>query len=218
MPSSLDASPTFRDGKSPSADTHLSEGKIKYFGISECSSKSLRRAHAVHPISAVQVEYNPWALEIEGPAGTNLLQTCRELGVAVIAYSPLGRGIMTGQYRSADDFEPSDFRRQAPRFSAENFHKNTELVDKLAEIAKKKHGCTAGQLALAWLLAQGEDVIPIPGTKKIKYLEENLGALKIRLSEEEEKEIRALVDTANVQGGRGGEINPYADSPALTSA
>lgn len=157
------------------------EGKIKYFGISECSSTSLRRAYAIHPIHAVQVEYNPWDLDIEGEEGTNLLSTCRELGVSTFAYAPLGRGIMTGRFKSLDDFEPDDSRRNWPRFSSENFPKNLELVEKFKAIADKK-GCTPGQLALAWLMAQGEDIIPIPGTKHINYLEENLGALKVRLS------------------------------------
>ncbi|KZL82175.1 aldo keto reductase [Colletotrichum incanum] len=191
------------------------EGKTKYFGISECSSATLRRAHAVHPISAVQVEYNPWSLEIEGPAGTNLLKTCRELGVTIFAYSPLGRGIMTGQYKSIDDFDASDVRRQLPRFAGDNFRKNTELVDKFAEIGKQRYGCSAGQLTLAWLLAQGEDVIPIPGTKRAKYLEENMKALKIKLGEEQEKELRKLVDEADVQGDRGSVFGNYSDSPAL---
>ncbi|KAK6223038.1 aldo/keto reductase [Colletotrichum tabaci] len=191
------------------------EGKIKYLGISECSSATLRRAHAVHPISAVQVEYNPWSLEIEGAAGTNLLQTCRELGVTVFAYSPLGRGIMTGRFRSVDDFDEEDVRRKLPRYAGDNFRKNTELVDKFAAIGKERHGCTAGQLTLAWLLAQGEDVIPIPGTKRVEFLEENIGALKVALGKEEEKELRRLVDEADVQGERGALLGNYSDSPAL---
>ncbi|KXH64379.1 aldo/keto reductase [Colletotrichum salicis] len=191
------------------------EGKIKAFGISECSSKTLRRAYAVHPISAVQVEYNPWSLEIEGPAGTDLLKTCRELGVTTFAYSPLGRGIMTGRYKSADDFEEGDFRRQMPRFMGDNFKKNTQLVEEFAAVGRAKHGCSAGQLTIAWLLAQGEDVIPIPGTKKIPYLEENMDALKVVLGKEEEKELRSLVDAADVQGDRGAAFGNYSDSPAL---
>ncbi|GKT45222.1 aldo-keto reductase yakc [NADP(+)] [Colletotrichum spaethianum] len=191
------------------------EGKIKYLGISECSSASLRRAHAVHPISAVQVEYNPWSLEIEGPAGTNLLQTCRELGVTVFAYSPLGRGIMTGRYKSIDDFDPSDYRRQISRYMGDNFRKNTELVDKFAQMGKERYGCSAGQLTLAWLLAQGEDVIPIPGTKKINYLEENMGALNIKLGEKDERDLRKLVDEADVHGDRLPAFGNYSDSPAL---
>ncbi|KAM0508598.1 hypothetical protein D7B24_003086 [Verticillium nonalfalfae] len=126
-------------------------GKIKYLGLSEVSSETLRRAHAVHPIAAVQIEYNPWTLDIEGPSGTNLLDTCRELGVAVVAYSPWGRGILTGKYRSKNDFEPGDVRLYLERYQDENFRKNLVLVDKFEEVAKRK-GCTSGQLVLAWLV------------------------------------------------------------------
>ena len=136
-------------------------GKVSHIGLSECSSATLRRAHAVHPIAAVQIEYSPFTMDIEDPQ-IALLQTCRELGVATVAYSPLGRGMLTGQYRSNKDFEEGDWRRVAPRFSDENFPKNLQLVDKLGAIAKGK-GCTTGQLTLAWLLAQGEDIFPIPG-------------------------------------------------------
>ncbi|KAF6228732.1 hypothetical protein HO173_011751 [Letharia columbiana] len=159
-------------------------GKVRYLGLSECSSTTLRRAMTIHPIHAVQIEYSPFTLDIENASGTNLLATCRELGVATVAYSPLGRGVLTGQYKSAEDFGPGDWRRNMPRFSAENFPKNLELVDKLSAIAKMK-GCTTGQLTLAWLMEQGPDVIPIPGTKKAKYLEENLGSLRVVLSEGE---------------------------------
>lgn len=192
------------------------EGKIKHFGISECSSTSLRRAHAVHPIAAVQVEYNPWDLAIENEDGTNLLSTCRELGVATVAYSPLGRGILTGQVRSTEDFAPDDYRRILERYNAENFPKNLAVVDKLAEIAKTKDA-TPGQLALAWLLKQGNDIIPIPGTKRIKYLEENVGAAKVQVTDEEEREIRRKVDEAGVRGARTpqGLLNVYADTPSL---
>lgn len=136
-------------------------GKIKYLGLSECSADTLRRAHAVHPISCVQVEYSPFALDIERP-DVDLLRACRELGVAVVCYSPLGRGMMTGQIRSRDQFEPTDCRQFYPRFSEENFGKNLELVDKVTEIAEKK-GITPGQATLAWILAQGSDFIPLPG-------------------------------------------------------
>ena len=176
------------------------QGKVRYLGLSECSSESLRRAHKVHPISAVQIEYSPFTMDIEDPK-IGLLETCRELGVAIVAYSPLGRGFVTGQYKSPDDFEEGDFRRFSPRFSAENFPKNLKLVDQIAELAKRK-GCTAGQLTLAWLMAQGDDIFPIPGTKKIKYLEENLGALKIKLTAEENAEIRKAVENAEVHGER----------------
>lgn len=192
------------------------EGKIKHFGISECSSTSLRRAHAVHPIAAVQVEYNPWDLAIENDDGTNLLATCRELGVATVAYSPLGRGILTGQVRSTEDFAPDDFRRILERYNKENFPKNLAIVDKFAEIAQTKHA-TPGQLALAWLMKQGDDIIPIPGTKRVKYLEENIGAARVQITDKEEKEIRLKVDEAGVRGARTpqGLLNVYADTPSL---
>ena len=128
--------------------------------MSEISAATLRRAHKVHPISALQLEYSPFALDIEHP-DIDLLRTCRELGVAVVAYSPLGRGFLTGQLKSPDDFEEGDFRRHAPRYSRENFPKNLKLVEQLTLVAKEK-GCTAGQLSLAWLLAQGNDIFPIP--------------------------------------------------------
>jgi len=210
-----------------------SEGKIKYLGLSEISSDTLRRACKVHHIDAVQIEYSPFAIDIEQPH-IDLLKTCRELGVATIAYSPLGRfvtsspfiytkltkmpsGFVTGAYKSPDDFEEGDFRKFAPRFSKENFPKNLKLADGLVNLAKKK-GCTSGQLTLAWLLAQGDDIIPIPGTKKIKYLEENLGALNVKLTSEEEKEIRQLVENAEVHGGRypdGMESYLFADTAPL---
>lgn len=136
-------------------------GKARFLGLSECSAESLRRAHAVHPIAAVQVEYSPFSLDIEDPR-YDLLRTCRELGVAVVAYSPLGRGMLGGKIRSRADLEPTDARLNMPRWSEENFPKNVALVDKLASLAEKK-GVTIGQLTLAWVLAQGEDVIPIPG-------------------------------------------------------
>ena len=136
------------------------EGKIKYLGLSEISSATLRRACKVHHIDAVQIEYSPFTMDIEDPA-INLLKTCRELGVATIAYSPLGRGFLTGAYTSPDDFEDSDFRKYAPRFSKENFPKNLKLVKELQGMAERK-GCTSGQLVLAWLMAQGDDIIPIP--------------------------------------------------------
>lgn len=176
------------------------EGKIKYLGLSEVSSVTLRRAYKIHPIAAVQIEYSPFTTDIEDPQ-IGLLQTCRELGVATVAYSPLGRGFLTGQYKSPQDFEEGDFRRVFPRFSEENFPKNLKLVEKLAEIAKRKN-VTPGQLALAWLLAQGDDIIPIPGTKKVKYLEENWGALEVKLSDEEKAEVRKEVDEAEVHGER----------------
>lgn len=193
-----------------------SEGKIKYLGLSEVSATTLRRACKVHHIDAVQVEYSPFSIDIESPS-IGLLQACRELGVAVIAYSPLGRGFLSGTYRSPADFEDGDFRKNLPRFSAANFSKNLDLVDKLETIAKRK-GCTSSQLTLAWLLAQGDDIIPIPGTKKIKYVEENLASLDVKLSPTEEKEIRDCVESAEVHGGRYAEASSghlFADTPEL---
>ena len=184
-------------------------GKIKYIGLSECSSDTLRRAYAVHPVAAVQIEYSPFCLEIEHE-DIGLLKTCRELGVAIVCYSPLGRGILTGQIKSPDDLEANDFRRLMPRFSKENFSKNLELVDTLSAIAKRKN-CTTGQLTLAWILTQGEDFILIPGTTKIKNLEENIGALDVKLTNDEIKEIRNACEKANIIGGR----YPEAFSSAL---
>ncbi|KAI0411596.1 Aldo/keto reductase-like protein [Xylaria grammica] len=176
------------------------EGKIKYIGLSEPSSDTVRRAYAVHPIAAVQIEYNPWSLDIETEAGTNLLATCRELGVAIVAYSPLGRGFLTGRFKSLDDLSPEDKRRGLPRFSPENFPKNLELVKVFSDMAAAK-GCTSAQVALAWVMAQGHDVFPIPGTKTLKYLEQNVGAVKVNISAEEDKHIR---ETIQSMGGASG--------------
>ncbi|KAL8915783.1 MAG: hypothetical protein Q9172_006671 [Xanthocarpia lactea] len=192
------------------------EGLIKYIGLSEISSETLRRAEKVVHIDAVQIEYSPFTMDIEDPA-IGLLATCRELGVAVIAYSPLGRGMITGAYKSPADFEEDDFRRYAPRFSEENFPKNLELVDKLKSIAERKK-CTTGQLTLAWLMKQGEDIIPIPGTKKIKYLEENVASVDVVISDEEDKEIRKAVEGAEVHGVRYPPAMAsalFADTPPL---
>lgn len=210
------------DGKTPIEKTIQAmvelknEGKFKYLGLSEVSSDTLRRAHTVHPITAVQVEYSPFALEIESEQ-IGLLRTCRELGVAVVAYSPIGRGIFSGTLRSPDDFEEGDFRRYAPRFSAENFPKNLKLVDQLSGIAKKK-GVTPTQLVLAWLLAQGEDIFPIPGTTKLNRLKENVGSLTVELSKDEEQEIRKACEAAEVGGGRYPEafmIHCFGNTPPL---
>ncbi|KAH8812497.1 NADP-dependent oxidoreductase domain-containing protein [Xylogone sp. PMI_703] len=176
------------------------EGKIKHLGLSEISAETLRRAHKVHPIAAVQVEYSPFAMEIEHPE-IDLLRTCRELGVAVIAYSPLGRGLLTGAYRSPDDFDKDDFRRFIPRYSAENFPKNLELADTLQKIAEQK-ACTPGQLALAWLLSQGEDIIPIPGTSRIKNLEENMAAVNVKVTAAENEAVRKAIASADIQAER----------------
>ncbi|EIN13063.1 Aldo/keto reductase [Punctularia strigosozonata HHB-11173 SS5] len=177
----------------------VSAGKVKYIGLSEVSATTLRRAQAIHPIAAIQVEYSPFTLDIEDPQ-INLLNTARELGVAIVAYSPLGRGLITGQYKGPEDFEEGDFRRTVPRYSKENFPNILKLADGLKQIGER-HGATAGQVALAWLLAQGDDVIPIPGTRKQKYLEENLGALKVKLTPEEVAEVRAIAQKADAANG-----------------
>ncbi|KAJ3578595.1 hypothetical protein NPX13_g1973 [Xylaria arbuscula] len=192
----------------------VNEGKIKYVGLSEVSSDTLRRAYAIHPVHAVQMEYNPWTLDIEGPSGTHLLDTCKDLGVSVFAYSPLGRGIMTGRFRSAEDFGSDDARSQLPRYQGENFQKNLKLVDQFAEVAKRK-GCTSGQLVLAWLLAQGDNIFVIPGTKKTAYLEENFAASNVTLTDEEEKMLRKLVEEAGVSGDRGAMFTAFADTAPL---
>lgn len=177
-----------------------SQGKIKYLGLSECSAATLRRAHAVHPISAYQVEYSPFTLAIEGET-TDLLNTCRELGIAVIAYSPIGRGILSGQIQSPADFAECDFRRMLPRYSQENFPKILELVNGLEEVAKA-HDSTPAQVSLAWVLAQGSDIIPIPGTKSTTRMDENAAAALLKLSDKEVQGIRELAERTEVPGLR----------------
>lgn len=174
------------------------EGKIKYLGLSECSAETLRRACKVHHISAVQVEYSPFSMDIEQ---NGLLAACRELGVAIVAYSPFSRGILSGTIKSHDDFEPNDRRRAMPRYSEANFSKNMDLVHSITEIANKK-GATPGQLTLAWLMAQGDDIIPIPGTTKAKNFDENMGSLDIKLTKEEEAEIRQKIEATEITGDR----------------
>jgi aryl-alcohol dehydrogenase-like predicted oxidoreductase len=152
-------------------------GKVRYLGLSEASAETIRRAHAVHPISAVQSEYSLWTRDPEN----GVLQTCRELGIALVPYCPLGRGFLTGQIKRFEDLPEDDYRRQSPRFHGENFQRNLEVVQRVSDIAREKR-CTPAQLALAWVLAQGEDVIPIPGTKRRKYLQENVAALEVSLT------------------------------------
>lgn len=195
------------------------EGKIRYLGLSECSAATLRRAHAVHPIAAAQMEYSPFALEIES-GQTEFLKTARELGVKIVAYSPLGRGFLTGTIKSRDDLDDGDNRKNHPRYSEEHFSDNLKLVEQVSIMAKEK-GVTPGQLSLAWVLAQGEDFIPIPGTKRVKYLEENAKAVDIKLTAEEEKKFRQAVES--VGGGKGARYPPammakcFGDSPELKS-
>ncbi|KAH6652464.1 putative aldo/keto reductase [Truncatella angustata] len=169
------------------------EGKIKHIGLSEISSQTLRRACKVGQVDAVQVEYSPFELGIEGESGTNLMSTCRELGVAIVAYSPLGRGLLAGNLEGQNSISAEgDWRSLYPWFTGENFAANLDIVRQLKVLAGKK-GCSPAQLVIAWVLRQGQDVIPIPGTKKIKYLEENLGALQVELTDEEEGRIRDIV-------------------------
>ncbi|KAJ7158964.1 NADP-dependent oxidoreductase domain-containing protein [Mycena crocata] len=193
-------------------------GKIKHLGLSEISAATLRRAHAVHPIAAIQVEYSPFTLDIEDPK-IALLATARELGIKIVAYSPLGRGLITGQYKSPDDFDDSDFRKLIPRYSAQNFPNILKLADGLKEIGTKHNGATAGQVSLAWLLAQGEDVIVIPGTKKIKYLHENIGGGDLVLSAADLAAVRDVAAKADAaQGERVPEsmlADMFVDTPEL---
>ncbi|CCM02737.1 uncharacterized protein FIBRA_04844 [Fibroporia radiculosa] len=186
-------------------------GKVKYLGLSECSAATLRRAHAVHPIAALQVEYSPFTLEIEDEK-IALLTTARELGVAIVAYSPLGRGMLTGQYKSPDDFEDGDFRKMIPRFSKENFPNVLKLVDGLKQIGAK-HNATPGQVSLAWLLAQGEDIIPIPGTSNIARFKENIGSVQVTLTPDELREVREIAESVYVHAPR--YPTTYASHAAL---
>ena len=172
-------------------------GKVKFLGLSEAAPATIRRAAKVHPIAALQSEYSLWSREPED----EILPTVRDLGIAFVAYSPLGRGFLTGAFKKFEDLAADDYRRRAPRFQGENFAKNLELVDKIKEVAAAK-GCTPGQLALAWVLAQGDDLIPIPGTKRAKYLDENLGALDVRLTAEDLSRIDAVLPRGSTSGDR----------------
>ncbi|HRH45258.1 MAG TPA: aldo/keto reductase [Pyrinomonadaceae bacterium] len=165
----------------------VKEGKVKYLGLSEASAETLRKANAIHPISALQSEYSIWSRDIEG----EILQTCGELGVTLVAYSPLGRGFLTGRYKKPSDLSSDDYRHHTPRFQGENFEKNIKLANKVEEISKRK-GCTPAQLALAWVINKEKNIVPIPGTKKVQRLEENLGALNVKLTAEDFEEIEPL--------------------------
>ena len=162
----------------------IDEGKVRFLGLSEASAETLRRAHSVHPITALQSEYSLWTRDVED----EILPTCRELGIGFVPYSPLGRGFLTGTIKAADDLAETDRRRMFPRFQGENLDANLALVARIEEISNAK-GCTPAQLALAWVLAQGKDIVPIPGTKRRKYLEQNVGALEVELTEEDLKRI-----------------------------
>ena len=176
----------------------VQQGKVRHLGISEAAPETIRAAHAVHPINAVQTEYSLFSRE---PEDNGVLATARELGIGFVAYSPLGRGFLAGTIRSPQDLPEDDFRRTAPRFQGANFDRNLAVVDKVREIAERK-GVTASQLALAWVLAQGADVVPIPGTKRLNYLEDNIGASDVRLSDEELAAIEAVAPVGVAVGER----------------
>ena len=179
----------------------VKEGKVRYLGLSEASANTIKRANAVHPISAVQSEYSLWSRDIEA----EIIPACEELGITLVAYSPLGRGFLTGQIKSFDDLAIDDFRRYSPRFQGDNFQKNLELVAKIKNIADEK-GCTAAQLALAWVMAQKPNIVPIAGTKRRSYLKDNLGGLDVELSANDLAKIEAAFPADAVAGGRYNEM------------
>jgi aryl-alcohol dehydrogenase-like predicted oxidoreductase len=179
-------------------------GKVRYLGLSEASPETIRRAHEVHPITALQTEYSLWSRDPEA----EILPTVRELGIGFVAYSPLGRGFLSGRFRSPSDFPDDDFRRHHPRFQGENFDRNIALVERVEEMASEK-GVTAGQLALAWVLHRGDDIVPIPGTKHVRYLEENAGAAEISLSEDDLARLEEIAPAGAAAGDR------YADMSSI---
>ena len=182
----------------------VQQGKVRHLGLSEASPQTIRRAHAVHPITALQTEYSLWTRDPEA----EVLPTVRELGIGFVAYSPLGRGFLTGRFTSPDDFDDGDFRANHPRFQGENFQRNLDLVEQVKAIADEK-GCTPGQLALAWVLRRGEDIVPIPGTKQVRYLEENAGAVDVDLTADD----LARLDEVAPVGVAAGER--YADMSSI---
>jgi aryl-alcohol dehydrogenase-like predicted oxidoreductase len=191
------------DSKVPIEDTVgemsrlKAEGKVRFLGLSEAAPETIRRAHAVHPITAVQTELSLWSRDAEGA----VLPTVRELGIGYVAYSPLGRGFLTGEIRNATDFPDDDYRRFHPRFTGENFDRNIALVGEVEAIAREK-GCTTAQLALAWVLAQGDDIVPIPGTKRAKYLDENIAALEVDLTAEDRRRLDRILPPGAAAGDR----------------
>jgi aryl-alcohol dehydrogenase-like predicted oxidoreductase len=182
----------------------VAAGKVRHLGISEAAAATIRRANAVHPITALQSEWSLWSRDIED----EIIPTARELGIGIVPYSPLGRGFLTGEITSVDDLADDDFRRHSPRFAGENFTRNLDLVTSVRALAADK-GCTPGQLALAWLLHQGEDVAPIPGTRRIPYLEENAGAAEVELSDEDLRRIEQVAPVGAAAGER------YADMSVI---
>jgi aryl-alcohol dehydrogenase-like predicted oxidoreductase len=175
----------------------VQEGKVRYLGMSEAAPQTIRRAHTVHEITAIQTEYSLWSRDVED----EILPVIRELGIGFVAYSPLGRGFLTGQIQTFEDLAEDDYRRFSPRFQGENFTKNLDLVNQIKELAREKD-CQPSQLALAWILSQGDDIVPIPGTKRIQYLEENIGALKIQLSKEDLRRINEVAPKGVAAGER----------------
>ncbi|KAJ4956143.1 hypothetical protein NE237_012926 [Protea cynaroides] len=193
----------------------VEEGKIKYIGLSEASASTIRRAHAVHPITAVQLEWSLWTRDVED----DIIPTCRELGIGIVAYSPLGRGFFSSGPKLVDSFSDGDFRKMLPRFQAENLEHNARIFDRVNEIAMKK-GCTPSQLALAWVHRQGDDVCPIPGTTKIENLNQNIGALSVKLTQEEMAELESLASDDAVKGDRYGSMMATwmnSETPDLSS-
>ncbi|XP_059070191.1 probable aldo-keto reductase 2 [Cryptomeria japonica] len=193
----------------------VEEGKVKYIGLSEASASTIRRAHAVHPITAVQIEWSLWTRDVE----EEIVPTCRELGIGIVPYSPLGRGFFSSGAKLVESLANNDFRKSLPRFTGENLEKNKIIFEKISAVASSK-GCTPGQLALAWVQHQGNDVAPIPGTTKIKNFEENIGALSVKLTPEEMKELEAIVSSGVVHGDRYADMDftwMKSETPPLSS-
>ena len=181
----------------------VEQGKVRYLGLSEAAAETIRRAHAVHPISALQTGYSLWTRDVED----EILPAIRELGIGFVAYSPLGRGFLSGRIRSVEDLEAGDFRRDNPRFQGENFQKNLELVERVEELAAAK-GCTAAQIALAWVVVQGDDMVPIPGTTRVKNLEENVAALEVGLTADDLRDLDAVFPKGAAAGDRYPDMSP----------
>jgi aryl-alcohol dehydrogenase-like predicted oxidoreductase len=195
----------------------VEEGKIKYIGLSEASTSTIRRAHAVHPITAVQIEWSLWTRDVE----EEIIPTCRELGIGIVPYSPLGRGFFSSGAKSVENLTNDDIRKALPRFQAENFEKNKVTFEKIAKIASRK-GCSPGQLSLAWIHHQGNDVSPIPGTTKVRNLEENIGALSVKITPDEMKEIQNISSISGFSGDRHLEVHKdltwmNSETPPLSS-
>ncbi len=194
----VDANTPIEDTVGSMADL-VREGKVRFLGMSEAAPATIRRASRVHPIAALQTEYSLWARDPEG----EILETCRELGIGFVAYSPLGRGFLTGRFQTPDDLPQDDWRRRHPRFEGENFQRNLRLAEAVRQIAGQA-GCTPAQLALAWVLAQGKDIVPIPGTKQTRYLEDNLGAVNVHLTEEQLRRLDQAFPLGVTAGARYG--------------